>query len=162
MGHHFGSGSNVTQTRMCYKEITKRALQDHNPDVLIGLEFLAEFVKFLRQNLIKKNYRRVIDADKRDPRIEPKPEILIIRVSHRSGPFSVTAPDSRPIRDKTSRRASDDLSASVRTAQFREQENKRLIRPASRVPKAHLAGPVRREPGVAGSSIQHRLNLSRR
>jgi hypothetical protein len=33
-----------------YKEIRKRALQDHNPDALIGLEFPAEFVEFLRQN----------------------------------------------------------------------------------------------------------------
>jgi hypothetical protein len=30
-----------------YEEIRKRALQDHNPDALIGLEFPAEFVEFL-------------------------------------------------------------------------------------------------------------------
>jgi hypothetical protein len=45
---HFGSGSNPVQTRVGYKEIRKRALQDHNPDALIGLEFPAEFVEFLR------------------------------------------------------------------------------------------------------------------
>jgi hypothetical protein len=45
--YHFGSGSNPAQTRVGYKEIRKRALQDHNPDALIGLEFPAEFVEFL-------------------------------------------------------------------------------------------------------------------
>src|SRR5882724_13350680 len=54
MGYYFGSGSNPAQTRVGYKEIRKRALQDHNPDALIGLEFPAEFVEFLRQNFIKK------------------------------------------------------------------------------------------------------------
>src|ERR1700688_17706 len=39
MGHHSGSGTNAAQTRMRYKEIRKRTLQDHNPDALIGLEF---------------------------------------------------------------------------------------------------------------------------
>jgi hypothetical protein len=53
-GYCFGSRSNPTQTRMGYKEIRQRALQDHDPDVLIGLEFPAEFVEFLRQNVIKK------------------------------------------------------------------------------------------------------------
>jgi hypothetical protein len=70
MGHRFGSGSNPAQTRVGYKEIRKRALQDHNPDALIGLEFPAEFVEFLRQNFIKKIYWRVIDADECDARIE--------------------------------------------------------------------------------------------
>src|ERR1700733_15029184 len=46
-GYHFGSGSDPTQTRVGYKEIRKRALQDHNPDALIGLEFPAESVEFL-------------------------------------------------------------------------------------------------------------------
>ena len=59
MGYYFGSGSNPAQTRVGYEEIRKRALQDHNLD---GLEFLAEFVEFLRQNFIGKIYRRVIDA----------------------------------------------------------------------------------------------------
>jgi hypothetical protein len=63
MGHQFGSGSNAAQTRVGYKEIRKRALQDHNPDAVVGLEFPAEFVEFLRQNFIKKIDRRVIDAD---------------------------------------------------------------------------------------------------
>ncbi|MGA2191166.1 MAG: hypothetical protein ABSH33_21835, partial [Steroidobacteraceae bacterium] len=46
-GYHFGSGPNPAQARVGYKEIRKRALQDHNPDALIGLEFPAEFVEFL-------------------------------------------------------------------------------------------------------------------
>src|SRR5258705_663176 len=58
MGYHFGSGSNPAQTRVGYKEIRKRALQHHNPDVIIGLEYPAELVEFLRQNFIKKIYRR--------------------------------------------------------------------------------------------------------
>jgi hypothetical protein len=70
LGHHFGSGSNPAQTGVGYKEIGERALQDHNPDTLIGLEFSAEFVEFLRQNFIKKIDGRVIDADECDPRIE--------------------------------------------------------------------------------------------
>jgi hypothetical protein len=45
-GYRFGSGSNPAQTRMGNKEIRKRALQDHNPDAVIGLELLAEFVEF--------------------------------------------------------------------------------------------------------------------
>jgi hypothetical protein len=85
MGHHFGSGSNPAQTRVGYKEIRKRALQDHNPDALIGLEFPAEFVEFLRQIFIKKIYRGVIDADECDSRIKPEPETFIIRISHGSG-----------------------------------------------------------------------------
>src|SRR5258705_845605 len=60
IGHGFGSGSNPAQTRVRDKEIRKRALQDHNPDALIGLEFPAEFVEFRRQNFIKKIYRRVV------------------------------------------------------------------------------------------------------
>src|SRR5260370_21095139 len=58
MGHHFGSVSNPAQPRVGYKEIRKRALQDHNPDALIGLEFPTVLVAFLRQNFIKKIYRR--------------------------------------------------------------------------------------------------------
>jgi hypothetical protein len=84
------------QTRMGYKEIRKRALQDHNPDALIGLEFPAEFVEFLRQNFIKKIYRRVIDADECDPRIKPEPETFVVRISHGSGSISVTV-SVRPI-----------------------------------------------------------------
>jgi hypothetical protein len=71
-----------------HKEIRKRALQDHNPDALISLEFSAEFVEFLRQNLIKKIYRRVIDADECDSRIKPEPETFVIRISHGRGSMS--------------------------------------------------------------------------
>jgi hypothetical protein len=46
-GYHLGCGSNPAQTRVGYKEIRKRALQDHNPDALIGLELSAEFVELL-------------------------------------------------------------------------------------------------------------------
>jgi hypothetical protein len=103
MGHHFGSASNPAQTRVGYEEIRKCALQDHNPDALIGLEFPAEFVEFLRQNFIKKIYRGVIDADECDSRIKPEPETFIIRISHGSGSISVTVPDGRSVREKTSR-----------------------------------------------------------
>jgi hypothetical protein len=88
MGHHFGSGSNPAQTRVGYKEIRKCALQDHNPDALIGLEFPAEFVEFRRQNFIKKIYRRVIDADECDSRIKREPETFIIGISHERGSIS--------------------------------------------------------------------------
>src|SRR5580704_18237999 len=67
--HHFGSVSNPAQTRVGYKELRKRALEDHNPDPLVGLQFPAQFVEFLRQNFIKKIDRRMIDADECDPRI---------------------------------------------------------------------------------------------
>jgi hypothetical protein len=33
--------------RVGYEEIRQRALQDHNPDALIGLELPAELVEFL-------------------------------------------------------------------------------------------------------------------
>jgi hypothetical protein len=82
MGYYFGSGSNPAQTRVSYEEIRKRALQDHNPDALVGLKFLAEFVEFLRQNFVKKIYRRVIDADEGDSGIKPEPETFVIRISH--------------------------------------------------------------------------------
>src|SRR6202046_5666787 len=58
MRHEFGSVSNSAQTRVGYKVIRERALQDHNPDALIGLKFSTEFVEFLRQNFVKKIYRR--------------------------------------------------------------------------------------------------------
>jgi hypothetical protein len=77
MGHRFGSGSNPAQTRMGYEEIRKRALQDHNPDALIGLEFPTKFVEFLRQNFIKKIYRWVIDADEYNSGIEPELETIV-------------------------------------------------------------------------------------
>src|ERR1700722_2073357 len=82
MGYHFGSGSNPAQTRVGYKEIRKSALQHHNPDALIGLEFPAEFVEFLRQNLIKKINRRVIDADECNSGIKPEPETFVIIIWH--------------------------------------------------------------------------------
>src|SRR5271170_8041884 len=89
MGHRFGSGSNPAQTGVGYKEIRKRALQDHDPNALVGLEFPAEFVEFLRQNFIKKIYRRVIDANECDSRIKLEPETFVIRVSHGSGSISL-------------------------------------------------------------------------
>ncbi len=51
---------------MSYKKIGKGALQDHNPDILVGLEFPPKPVELLRQNFVKKIYRRVIDADESD------------------------------------------------------------------------------------------------
>src|SRR5260370_16206511 len=84
IGHGFGSGSNPAQTRVRDKEIRQRALQDHNPDALIGLEFPAEFVEFRRQNFIKKIYRWVIDADECDSRIKPELETFVIRILHGS------------------------------------------------------------------------------
>jgi hypothetical protein len=95
MGHRFGSGSDPGQTGMGYEEIRKCALQDHNPDALIGLKLLAEFVKFLRQNLIKKIYRRVIDADECDSRIKPEPETLVTGIPHGRGSISLSVPDGR-------------------------------------------------------------------
>jgi hypothetical protein len=71
-----------------YKEIRKRALQDHNPDALIGLEFPAEFVEFLRQTFIKKIDRRVIDAYECDSRIKPEPETFVIRILQGRGSIS--------------------------------------------------------------------------
>jgi hypothetical protein len=90
VGHHFGSGSNPAQTRVGYKEIRKRALQHNNPDALIGLEFPAELVEFLRQNFIEEIYRRVIDTDECDSRIKPEPETFVIRILQGSGSFSLT------------------------------------------------------------------------
>jgi hypothetical protein len=97
MGHHFRSGPNPAQTGVGYKEIRKRALQDHNPDALIGLQFPAESVEFLRQNLIKKIYRRVVDADECDSGIKTEPEAFVIRISHVSGSISLTVPDGRSV-----------------------------------------------------------------
>jgi len=81
-GHRWGSASNPAQTRVRDEEVRKRALQDHNPDALIGLEFSSDFVQFLRQNLIKKIYRRVIDTDDCDSRIKVELETLVIGISH--------------------------------------------------------------------------------
>jgi hypothetical protein len=103
MGYYFGSGSNPAQTRVGYKEIRKRALQHHNPDALIGLEFPAEFVEFLRQNFVKKIYRRVIDADECDSGIKPEPETFVIRISHGSGSILATGPDGRSVGERSSR-----------------------------------------------------------
>jgi len=82
MGHDFGSVSNSAQTRVGYKKVGKRTLQNYNPDVLIGLEFFAESVEFLRKDFIKKIYRRVVDADEHDTRIKPEPETFVIRILH--------------------------------------------------------------------------------
>jgi hypothetical protein len=89
MGHHFGSRSNPAQTRVSYKEIRKCALQDHNPDALIGLEFPAQFVEFRRQNFIQKIYRRVVNADECDSRIKPEPKAFVTRILHGSGSISL-------------------------------------------------------------------------
>jgi hypothetical protein len=87
MRYYFGSGSNPAQTRVGYEEIRKRALQHHDPDAFIGLEFPTEFVEFLRQNFVKKIYRRVIDADECDSGIKPEPETFVIRILHDVAPF---------------------------------------------------------------------------
>src|SRR5258708_32377702 len=50
----------------------------------------------------------------------------------------------------------------LRTTQFLEQENKRLIRSPGRVPKAHLTGPVRRNVGLGRASIQDGFDLAGR
>jgi hypothetical protein len=49
-----------------------------------------------------------------------------------------------------------DSSAVHRTTQFLEEENKRLVRPPGRVPKAHLAGSVGRNVGLGGASTSSR------
>src|ERR1700722_16632090 len=46
-GYNSRSTSNPGQTRVGYKEISKRTLQDHNPDALVGLHFPAESVELL-------------------------------------------------------------------------------------------------------------------
>jgi hypothetical protein len=74
-----------------YKEIRKRALHDHNPDALIGLQFPAEFVELLRQNFIQKIYGRVIDADECNPRIKAEPETFVIGILHGSGSISANS-----------------------------------------------------------------------
>ena len=52
----------------------------NNPDVsFVGLELPAEFVEFLRQNVIEKIYRRVIDGDECNPRLELEPETVVNR-----------------------------------------------------------------------------------
>src|SRR5258708_37462554 len=79
VGHHFGSGSNPAQTRVGYKKIRKGALQDHNADALIGLELPAELVEFLRQNFIKKIYRRGVDAHQHDTTLKPEPAKYFIK-----------------------------------------------------------------------------------
>jgi hypothetical protein len=72
-----------------YEKIGKRALQDHDTDALVGLQFLAEPVEFRRKNFIKKIDRRVIDADERHSGIKSELETLVVRISHSSGSISV-------------------------------------------------------------------------
>jgi hypothetical protein len=74
-----------------YKEVRKRALQNYNADLLIGLEFPAESVEFRRQNFIEKIDRRMIDTDECDSGIEPELETFVVRVSHGSGSIPVRA-----------------------------------------------------------------------
>jgi hypothetical protein len=63
-GTPFGSGSNAAQTRVGHKEIRNRALRDHNPDAVIGLELTTELIECPRQNFIEKIYRPVIFCDR--------------------------------------------------------------------------------------------------
>ena len=67
------------------KEFWERALQDHNPHALIGLEFPAEFIEFLRQNFIKKIYRRMVDADECDTRIKTELKTFVIGILQGNG-----------------------------------------------------------------------------
>src|SRR5258705_5954945 len=145
MGHDFGSGSNPAQTRVGYEEIRKRTLQNHNPDALIGLEFPAELVEFLRQNFIKKIYRRVIDADECDPGIKPEPETFVIRISHGSGSISVTVLDGRSVREKTTRRAwGDPLAASGRLSSSSRRINDTYGRPVGDRQRGAIQKPTGR------------------
>jgi hypothetical protein len=48
---------------MSHKEVGQCALDDYNPDGIVDLEFSPQAVEFLRQNFVKKIYRRVIDAN---------------------------------------------------------------------------------------------------
>jgi hypothetical protein len=83
MGDGFGRVSDPAQTGVGDEEVRKCALQDYNPDGLIGLELPAEFVEFLGQSFIEKIDRRVIDADKCNSRIKPELETLEIRILQR-------------------------------------------------------------------------------
>jgi hypothetical protein len=89
VGHLFGGGPNAAQSGVSYKEIGKRALQDHDPDALVGLEFSAESIEFRRQDVIEKIYRRVIDADKGYSGIKTEPETFIVRITHGNGSISM-------------------------------------------------------------------------
>ena len=82
MGHGFGRGTDPTQTRVGNEEIGKCALQDYNPDSLVDLKFATEPVEFLRQNLIEKIYRWVIDADECDTCIEDDPKTVVVGILH--------------------------------------------------------------------------------
>ncbi len=82
MRHDFGSCCHSAQTRVGYKEIRKRTLQDHDSHALIGLEFPSKFVQFLGQNFIKKINRRVINGYERDSRIKRVSKTLVIRIWH--------------------------------------------------------------------------------
>jgi hypothetical protein len=121
MGHQFGGGSNPAQTRVGYEEIRKSALHDHNPDALIGLEFSAEFVEFLRQNFIKKIYRRVIDADECDSGFKPEPETFVIRILHGSDSISTMIyglPSLGLARDMATRERRGTRSARPQSAKY--------------------------------------------
>jgi len=88
MGHPFGGGPNPAQSRMGYEEIRKRALQDDNPDALVGLEFPAESVEFRRQDLIEKIDWRVIDAAECDSGIERELEAFVVIILRGRGSIS--------------------------------------------------------------------------
>jgi hypothetical protein len=147
LGHRLGRRGYPAQTRVSYEKIRKRALQDHDTNALIGLKLPAKFVELLRQQLIEKIYRRVIDADKCDPGIELEPEAFVVRVSHGRDSISVTVPDGRSLSAGRLLMTWGVRSAVLQTTQFLEQENERFVRPSRRLPKAHLAGSIRGDVG---------------
>src|ERR1700733_4316625 len=71
--------------------------------------------------------------------------------------------EALPTAGLPARPVSMSLASSVsrlRTPQFLEQENKRLIRSPGRVPKAHLTGSVRRNVGLRRMRIQNGFDLA--
>src|ERR1700722_4813170 len=73
--------------------------------------------------------------------------------------------EALPTAGLPARTVSMSLGSSVsrlRTTQFLEQENKRLIRSPGRVPKAHLTGSVRRNVGLGRMRIQNGFDLAGR
>jgi hypothetical protein len=88
MGHLCGSTSDPAQSGVGHKEIRKRTLEDHDSDALIGLEFSAESVEFLRQSFVEKIYRRMIDSGECDSGIKLDPETLVIEILHGWGSIS--------------------------------------------------------------------------
>ena len=123
MRYYFGSGSNPAQTRVGYEEIRKRALQHHDPDAFIGLEFAAEPVEILRQDLVQKIDRGVIDADECDSGIESEPEALLVGISHGIDSISVTVRDGRSVHAKRSMSSGRSCEMGLRHATGRPYES---------------------------------------